>query len=149
MYCVHFREQNLQNGRRLETCIWLCSRSFHLSHKEKKTISLISLTGLSESSYQADPTCSIRSHKKKFSLSSPPASEFPAASIYFFKICLIPHDNKVYGFVSVVVIKSKKTRFSGCFGESSKHMFLLSPSHTSRFLSGECRFYNRAKSVWL
>ena len=52
--------------------------------------------------------------KIKFSLSFPPASEFPAASIFFF-ICLIPHDNKVYGFVSVVVInsKSKKHDFPG------------------------------------
>ena len=50
-------------------------------------------------------------HKKKFSLSSPPASEFPAASIFF--ICLIPHKNKVYGFVYVVVMnfKSKNTIF--------------------------------------
>ena len=43
----------------------------------------------------------VKPHKKKFSLSSPPASKFPAASIFFF-ICLIPHKNKVYGFVSVV-----------------------------------------------
>ena len=56
----------------------------------------------------------IRSHKKKFSLSSPPTSEFPAASIFFF-ICLIPHENKVYGFVSVVLMnhKSKKHDFPG------------------------------------
>ena len=52
--------------------------------------------------------------KKRFSLSSPPASEFPAASIFFF-ICLIPDENKVYGFVSVVVMnyKSKKHDFPG------------------------------------
>ena len=52
--------------------------------------------------------------KKKISLSSPPASEFPAASIFFF-IFLIPHENNVYGFISVVVTnyKSKKHNFPG------------------------------------
>ena len=37
---------------------------------------------------------------------------------------MIPHENKVYGFVSVVVMnyKSKKTRFSGVLGVSSKHV---------------------------
>ena len=52
--------------------------------------------------------------KKKFSLSFPPTSEFPAASIFFkFFICLIPRENKVYGFVSVVAMnyKSKKHDF--------------------------------------
>ena len=48
-------------------------------------------------------------------------SEFPAASIYiyiFFFICLIQHENKVYGFVSVVVMnyKSEKQDFPG-FGQ--------------------------------
>ena len=46
----------------------------------------------------------IRPHKKKFSLSSLPASEFLATSNFFlFFIYLIPYENKVYGFVSVVV----------------------------------------------
>ena len=56
--------------------------------------------------------------KKKFSLSSPPASEFPTASNSSFFICYIPHENKVNGFVSVVVMncKFKKTRFAGCSG---------------------------------
>ena len=50
----------------------------------------------------------IRRHKKKFSLSFPPASEFPAASNFFkFFICLIQYENKVYGFVSVVVMNYK------------------------------------------
>ena len=42
---------------------------------------------------------------------------------YFF-ICLIPHENNVYGFVSVVVMncKFKKTRFSGFLGAGSKHI---------------------------
>ena len=53
--------------------------------------------------------------KQKFSLPSPPASEFPAASIFLlFFICLIPHDNNVYGFVSLVMkYKSKIHDFLG------------------------------------
>ena len=47
---------------------------------------------------------------------SPLAAEFPAASIFLlFFICLIPHENRVYAFASVVVMnyKSKKHDFPG------------------------------------
>ena len=55
--------------------------------------------------------------KKKISLSSPPASEFLAASNFFF-ICWISYENEVNGFVSVVVLSSKfiKTRSAGRLG---------------------------------
>ena len=60
---------------------------------------------------------------KKFSLLSLPASEFPAASNFFvFIICLIPYENKVYKFISVVVMNYK---FWRVLWVSSKHMFLL------------------------
>ena len=66
---------------------------------------------------------SLKHTEKKFTLSSPPASEFPATSIFFF-ICSIPHENKVHGFVSVVVMnyKFKKHDFSGFWEVSSKHV---------------------------
>ena len=50
----------------------------------------------------------VKPHKKKFSLSSPPASKFPAAPDFFlFFIYLIPNGNKLYGFVSIVVMSYK------------------------------------------
>ena len=43
-----------------------------------------------------------------------------------FFICLIAHENEIYGFVSVVVMNYKsKTRFARFLGVSSEHMFLL------------------------
>ena len=69
------------------------------------------------------PSFFLRPHKKSlvYHLRPHPTSR---PHRYFF-ICLIPHENKVYGFVSVVVMncKFKKTRFSGFLGAGSKHMF--------------------------
>ena len=51
---------------------------------------------------------------------SPPASEFPAESGFFF-ICYVPHENKV-----VMNCKFKKNTICRVFGVlSSKHIFLL------------------------
>ena len=63
----------------------------------------------------------LRPHKKNINLSYPPASEFLAASDFFisFFIYLFPYENKVYGFVFVVVMNykfKKKKDLSGVWG---------------------------------
>ena len=60
----------------------------------------------------------LRPHKKSLVYHPRPRlNSRPHRYMYFF-ICLIPHENKVYGFVFVVVMnhKSKKHDFPG-FGE--------------------------------